>query len=186
MLYFTLTTYWISQNAAHNVRMFESFVGKECYKVLSEPNVQESESCTFKQYRKYLQKLTNEKCVLQSPANVEFESKRCLDGLEKNLKLWWSRQKQNSGEKTADEKSSLEKRQRMGKAASKDFDSFLQMALKSWSQKHTCKWEHAESWGIVFWELGPPDKFQASDGWLGRWKIRFTVSIKTISGTVTK
>lgn len=106
--------------------------------------------------------------------------------IRENLKLWWSRQKQNSGEKTEDEKSSLEKRQRMGKAASKDFDSFLQMALKSWSQKHTCKWEHAESWGIVFWELGPPDKSQVSDGWLGRWKIRFTVSIKTISGTVTK
>ena len=30
------------------------------------------------------------------------------------------------------------------------------------------------------------DTFQASNGWLGRWKERFDVSFKTMSGMVTK
>ena len=30
------------------------------------------------------------------------------------------------------------------------------------------------------------DNFQASDGWLGRWKERFNIRLKTVSGTIYK
>ena len=117
----------------------------------------------------------NYKILKEIHANMEFRNKR-PDGLKKNLRFMMKYEKNTT----------TEKRQRMRSAASEDLDkACYKWLLNVRHQNMPVNGSMLKVKALYFKELGLSDTFQASDWWLDRWKKRFNVSFKTISGILS-
>ena len=63
--------------------------------------------------------------------------------------------------------------------------SMFHVAFKRPTPKRSCVRNHIQGWSFVFCKRLGCESFQASDVWLDRWKKRYNVPFKTISGILS-